>query len=184
MAEPETNDESLADALLDDEATPSAPGGGLIWPISAAIIVIAAAAGGYLAARLATSAPSSAGAAMVEEFDDAAPVGPDEQYVYYDMEPITVNLNEPRLARHVRAEFTFAYLHRDRTVLEEVFKERAPELKNWLILYLSDCSLEDVRGKRNLSRILREVQDTFNERLWPDGRPLIVKVDLKQWTVQ
>lgn len=183
MAEPENNEQSIAEAL--DVPPPKSHEGGLLWVITAGVIIAVAAAGGFFAARLVASSPSSAQAASEPEPEVAqAASGEEEQFIYHDLEAITVNLNEPRLARYVRAEFTLVYRPKDKKAVEDVLADRTPELKSWLILHLSDCSLEQVRGKANLNRVLREIQDTFNERLWPDGAPLIAKVDIKQWTIQ
>jgi flagellar basal body-associated protein FliL len=61
---------------------------------------------------------------------------------------------------------------------------KSHEMNNYLIIYLSNLSLEEVRGEKNINRVLREVQDSLNDRLWPGGKPLISKVSLKEWIVQ
>jgi flagellar basal body-associated protein FliL len=100
------------------------------------------------------------------------------------MEPTIVNLDEPRLARYIRASIVLAVRGENFKAVSELVDKKKPELKSWLTVYLAGCSLEDVRGPKNLNRICREVREAFNEQLWPGGKPLIEKVLLKEFAVQ
>ncbi len=181
--EEETNEQSVADALAEGDEGGSGGGLGKIlrFALPAGVLVLAIGAG-YFASQLGGSnaAPSEA----VAEEEPPPPPTDDEEYKYYDMEPIVVNPNVPRLERYIRATLTLAIRKDDYGEASKVIEKRMPELKNSLILYLSDCSLDEIRGTKNLNRILREVQDSFNDRLWPNQRPLIVKVGYKEWVIQ
>jgi flagellar basal body-associated protein FliL len=107
-----------------------------------------------------------------------------EHFGYIDFEPITVNLNEPRLARYVRATVTLALKEDSEKAAAAAIEKKKPELKNYLTVYLAGCTLEDVRGPRNLNRIRREMQDALNDQLWPDGKGLIDHVLFKEFAVQ
>jgi hypothetical protein len=50
--------------------------------------------------------------------------------------------------------------------------------------YFAGLSLEDVRGSRNLTRIKEEVQDQFNNILFPNTRPYIQRVLFKEFAIQ
>lgn len=159
----------------------------------AALVAIGAAAfvGGTMAnkagadpAAQAESQPANDAEAVSaeEQHGDGAHKG-DSQFGYVDMEPIIVNLDEPRLARYVRANITLA-VKGDAKPVAEIVEKKMPELKSWLTVYLSGCTLEDVRGPKNLNRICREIREAFNDQLWPGAKPQIEKVLLKEFAVQ
>ncbi len=179
MADEENNEQSVADALDDDEGG----SGGMISKILRILlpvgILVLASGAGYFVSGLGT-VPAEAAA----EEETPPPDNENEEYAYYDLEPIVVNINVPRLERYIRATLTLAIRKEDYENASEVIEKRMPELKNSLILYLSDCSLDEVRGAKNLNRILREIQDLFNERFWPNQRPLIARIDCRDWTIQ
>jgi flagellar basal body-associated protein FliL len=57
-------------------------------------------------------------------------------------------------------------------------------LRDWLTTYFAGLSLEDVRGSRNLNRIKRDVQDQFNELLFPGTKPFVRQVLFREFAVQ
>ena len=62
--------------------------------------------------------------------------------------------------------------------------EKKPVLINWLTVYLSSLSLDDIRGDRNLRSIQSHVRDAFNEQLFPDSQAQIKQVLIKEFPVQ
>ena len=185
MAEDENAEASVADALADGET-----GGGkgillrLLMPVG---IVVLSAGAGYLATRFAGARASTSPSQAAAGQESPAPAkGQDsnDEYTYFDLQPIIVNLNEPRLARYIRATLTLVIRKDDYKTAANTIEEKLPALRGWLILYLSDCSLAEVRGAANLNRILRDIQDSLNDRLWPNDRPLIARVEYKEWAVQ
>jgi len=130
------------------------------------------------------ASPAQAQAEQPAEPPPAEQTKTDQYYGYYDLDPITVNLNEPRLTRYIRATLTLVSYKKDYEQMVATIKEKLPEIQSFLIVYLSDCTFEEVRGAENLNRIRREIQDSLNNRLWPKGRPLIQRVDYKEWAVQ
>lgn len=150
------------------------------------------AAGGYgLGGLFAASPPPDANQPAVEppelpDEDDNPPDVADRDFEYIDFEAITANLNEPRLARYIRSTITLAIRNKDHGQVFELLdtKNRKKELRNWLTVYLSGLTLEDVRGPKKLNRIRREIQESFNQQLWPNRRPLIDHVLFKEFAVQ
>jgi len=61
---------------------------------------------------------------------------------------------------------------------------KKPILVNWLTVYLSGLSLEDIRGDKNLKSIQSRILEAFNEKLFPDSRPQIKLVLIKEFPVQ
>jgi flagellar basal body-associated protein FliL len=104
---------------------------------------------------------------------------------YYDLEPVVANLNEPTVTRYVRASFTLEMSadldEKDGTAFLD---EKKPVLINWLTVYLSSLSLDDIRGDRNLRSIQSHVRDAFNEQLFPDSQAQIKQVLIKEFPVQ
>lgn len=107
-----------------------------------------------------------------------------DEYTYIDFAPITVNLDEPRLARYVRATIIIATKNSHADQTKPAIEKKMKELHNWLTVYLAGRKLEDVRGEKNLNRIRREIQDSFNEQLWPGKPPMIDHVLFKEFAVQ
>jgi len=104
---------------------------------------------------------------------------------YYDLDPVVANLNEPSVTRYVRATFTLEVNPEiDKTKGTEFLNERKPVLINWLTVYLSSLRLEDIRGDRNLKSIQSRVCEAFNEKLFPDSKPQIKQVLIKEFPVQ
>ena len=153
--------------------------------------VLVAAGVGYGLSRLFPA--SAAGRATSEERSASAP-GPgkssaDEEFIYYTFEPdekkvVVVNLNVRRPVRYIRVDLVLAIRPDDFDVAEELLDKKKPELKSWLINYLSGQTLEDVTGPKNQNRIQREILDAFNEKLRPDKKPLIHHILFNQWAVQ
>jgi flagellar basal body-associated protein FliL len=158
----------------------------IVVVLAVAIIGVSAAVGGFMARSATAAAPTPAQTPQTQPAEDLATseIKTDIQYTYCEMEPIIVNLNEPRLARYIRASIVLAVKGENFKTVSELVEKKKPELKSWLTVYLAGCSLEDVRGPKNLNRICREVREAFNEQLWSGSKPLIEKVLLKEFAVQ
>ncbi|MFO8014494.1 MAG: flagellar basal body-associated FliL family protein [Phycisphaerae bacterium] len=166
--------------------------------ILCAAVAVAAGGAGYAVAFLTggegplTPASAEAGENQTTESEAAAPdelpapkpAEDAEHYAYKDLEPLTVNLDEPRLARYVHATITLGVAQEDFEAASQRIDAETRVLRDWLTVYLTSLTLEDVRGAANLNRIRREILDAFNQELWPDGKPLIRKVLFKEFAVK
>lgn len=104
---------------------------------------------------------------------------------YYDLDPVVANLNEPTVTRYVRASLTLEMSSEmDAKKGAAFLDEKKPILVNWLTVYLSSLSLEDVRGDKNLRSIQAHIRDAFNEQLFPDSPSQIKQVLIKEFPVQ
>ncbi len=116
--------------------------------------------------------------------DDASAEGSPKTW-YYDLDPVVANLNEPSVTRYVRATFTLEMnADVDKEKGTAFLDERKPILINWLTVYLSSLRLDDIRGDKNLKSIQSQVREAFNERLFPDSKPQINQVLIKEFPVQ
>jgi flagellar basal body-associated protein FliL len=104
---------------------------------------------------------------------------------YYELDPVVANLNEPTVTRYVRASLTLEMsAEMDAKKGAAFLDEKKPILVNWLTVYLSSLSLEDVRGDKNLRSIQAHIRDAFNEQLFPDSKSQIKQVLIKEFPVQ
>lgn len=154
----------------------------------AGVGVIAAAAG-YAAATLSgcSESPDAAEAKPPETVRTGARPGGgmiEEDFHYVDFEPLTVNLDEPRLARYISVTLALA-IPVDQADAEtlKLIETKKRVLRDWLTSYFASCSLDDVRGAVNMGRMRREILDAFNQKLWPDQKPRINRVLFMKFTV-
>ena len=166
----------------------------LPWAIITVVVAVCAGAGFGLG-RLFAGSPvsetteSESGPDESTQADDlnADDSATDSKEVwYYDLEPpVIANLNEPSVTRYVSASLTLeissALKEKDGAALID---EKKPILRNWLYVYLSGLSLEDVRGDKNLKSIQSQILTAFNEQLFPDSKPQIKQVLIRQFPVQ
>jgi flagellar basal body-associated protein FliL len=104
---------------------------------------------------------------------------------YYDLDPIVVNLNEPGVTRYVRIGLT---LEVNGTMDEKdgrpFLDQKKPLMKHWLTLFLSNQTIEDTRGEKNLTRMQTQISDTLNNNLFPGSKPRIKSVLFKEFAIQ
>jgi flagellar basal body-associated protein FliL len=95
-----------------------------------------------------------------------------------------VNLAEERLTRHLHVRITLLVHGADEELIETVLETNRPVLMNWLISYLSDKSLEEVRGAAGVNRARRDIQDRFNSLLFADGSEKVRDILFEEFTVR
>ncbi len=166
----------------------------LPWMIIAAVVVVCAGAGfglGRLFAgpgetEAAEASPKPDESNQVEDLtaDDDSTSGSGKVW-YYDLDPVIANLNEPGVSRYVRASFTLEIsAETDPKKGAAFFDEKKPILTDMLFVYLSGLSLKDIQGDKNLKGIQSRIREFFNEKLFPDSKPQIKRVLIKEFPVQ
>ena len=104
---------------------------------------------------------------------------------YYDLDPVVANLNEPSVTRYVSATLTLQLSAAwDQKKGVEILEQKKPILINWLTVYLSGLTLEDIRGDKNLKSIQATICQAFNDTLFPNSKPHIKQVLIKGFPVQ
>ena len=152
------------------------------------VVVLASAAGAATAVLLSgpgeSEQPIESDQDLMNEYlndrDDAT-------YDYYDFPAITTNLDEVRLGRHIQVTLRLAIPKHNEKIVKQAradIEARQEELHSWLTVYFAGCTLDNLRGSGNLNRILREIRQEFNDRLWRDKKPLIHHVLFKDYKVQ
>jgi flagellar basal body-associated protein FliL len=97
---------------------------------------------------------------------------------------VVVNVNDVNLTRYLRVTITLVVDSSHEEEFKRLVEKRKTILKNWLIGYLSDKSLDELRGAAGVNRARREIQDQFNSLLYPDGSERIRDVLFEEFTVQ
>lgn len=166
----------------------------LPWIIIGVVIAVCAGAGLGLGRMLASPTPQPVNRAeqKVEHADQTVDLSPDEPTAggsektwYYDIDPVIANLNEPGVSRYVRAAFTLEIsAEADRKKCTAFLEEKKPILTDMLFVYLSSLSLKDIQGDKNLKSIQSRIREMFNEKLFPDAKPQIKRVLIKEFPVQ
>jgi flagellar basal body-associated protein FliL len=171
----------------------------LPWIILAAVVLLCA-GGGFLLGRLLTGSSITGAAHASEENETGQPTPHADSETppgtpggasktgktwFHDLEPVVANLNEPGATRYARVTLTLE-MTPDVSQKEttKIFEEKTPILTNWLTLYLSGLSIEDIRGDKNLKRMQLQVLDAFNEQLFPNQKPKIKQVLFKEFAIQ
>ena len=155
-----------------------------LFVLLCAAAALVAAGAGYAVAVIVGPSQAGAAPAPAEPAPAAAPGTPADEFVYYDFEPIIVNLDEPRMARYVRVSITLAIKGENAEAAKAILERRKPELKNWLTVFFASCTIEEARGSANLNRLRREILDNFSQQLWPDQPSMINHVLFKEFAVQ
>lgn len=164
----------------------------ITWFILAAVIV-AGSTGGFALSKL-VSGPIPANANGQQNSGPAADpldaiLASEQQgqasWLFEEMEPVLANLDEPGVSRYVRVLVSLEVSPElDQEKGNLFLTDRKVILRDWLTTYFAGLSLEDVRGSRNHTRIKEEVQDQFNQILFPNSRPFIRRVLFKEFAVQ
>ncbi|MGB6044897.1 MAG: flagellar basal body-associated FliL family protein [Pirellulales bacterium] len=95
-----------------------------------------------------------------------------------------VNLDEGRLSRYLRVSITLQVDESDALGVTEKVEQNKIILKNFMLSYLSDKRMEDIRGAAGQNRLRREIQDYFNSTLFPDGYDKIHDVLFEEFNIQ
>ena len=121
-----------------------------------------------------------AGGAEAAGTEAAEPLPP----IFLPFGEVVVNLDEGQLTRYLRTSVTLQVAGNDEQTVTEQMEKNRSILKSWLLSYLSDKNMEDIRGAAGQNRLRREIQDHYNSVLFPDGNDLIQDVLFEEFTVQ
>ncbi len=99
-------------------------------------------------------------------------------------EEVIVNLNESRLNRYLRMKITLMTDPIDEKRTKEELDKKEQVLKSWLLSYLADKALDDIRGASGQNRMRREIQNHFNAVLFKDGVQRIRNILYEEFNIQ
>lgn len=162
------------------------------WLIAMFVVILCGGAG-FAVGRLFGTRGKAQTASATEKTEPAARAGEKETAPgangegswYYDLEPTVANLNEPGVTRYVRVALTLemgnGLAEKDGLAL---LNQKKPLLKHWLTLYLSNQTVETIRGEKNLRQVQTQIADVLNQGLFPNAKPRIVCVLFKEFAIQ
>ena len=180
------------DASQADASRPVA-GGILQWIIMAVIIIVLSGSGFFLGRIFAgAKTPKDPNELPKQQADSEQEPQTEEQaedsgktWYYEDLPPVVANPDVPGAMRYVRASLTLEMSSElPETKGTELLNAKKPVLIDWLNVYLKSLTLDDIRGDKNMKRIQAQILDAFNEQLFPDSRPKIKQILLKEFAVQ
>ncbi len=135
-----------------------------------------------VASQIVEAGPSLSGQQAAKPKQDTPDPG---QTWFYELPPLTANLDEPGATRYIRTALTLEMMDSlDPKEGKDLLDEKAPHLRNWLAIYLASLSLEDAQGERNLRRIQSDVLVEFNQILFQNGQPHVNYILLKDFAIQ
>lgn len=107
------------------------------------------------------------------------------KFWYYDLEPAVVaNLNDPGVKRYISASLTLQMNLENEKETRAFLDEKTPILRNWLYLFLSGLSVENVQGDKNLKSVQSQICDGFNKELFPNSKPQIKQILIREFPIQ
>lgn len=161
----------------------------LPWIIMVVVVVVCAGAGLGLGKILAGTDDNKSPVETTKAGDDSedkVDLGADSgKFWYYDLEPpVVANLNEPGVTRYVSASLTLQMSLENEKDGRAFLDEKTPILRNWLYIYLSSLSLENIKGDTNLKSVQSQICDGFNKELFPNSKPRIKQILIREFPVQ
>lgn len=157
-------------------ATPAKNGRGFL--VIVVLVGLAAVGAGFITPFLLMKNTQPAGKGnTVKKAKDSMPV-----LVPFD--EVSVNLATVSQSRYLKVKIFLAVQAEDEKAIKEQVDKSKLHLRNWLITYLADRSMDDVRGTAGLNRIRREILEQFNAMLFPDGADKLVDVLFFDFLVQ
>jgi flagellar FliL protein len=169
------------------EATGGAPArakrGVMTWVVAAVIGLVSAGAG--------FAVPQMLSGGTAESADDSAHAAKAPKKEHHELGlacvpfgEVVANLDDNRMMRYVRAKFSLSVDKKDSQAVQHVVEQNKTVLKNWLIGYLQNKQVEEVRGTEGFNRVRREIQERFNQVLFPDGEEMIKEILFEEFNVQ
>ena len=105
-------------------------------------------------------------------------------YIPFTEKPIVANLNDGRMTRYVNVAVSLKISKEKEAEIRRLIDQKLPELRDWTVRHLSGKTLDDIRGEAGMNRLRREIGDSFNEMLFPDGYDRIYDVLFPEFAVQ
>jgi flagellar basal body-associated protein FliL len=145
-----------------------------------AVIAVAAAAGLFAAWALTPSAGQAAGEDSPEQRE-----AEQSRYAYLPFGVTVANLSEGRLTRYVKVNVTLQVeKEHEADVQSLIGGGKKAVFQDWLLAYLSDKQLDEVKGGASLAKLRRDIQDGFNSVLADYGDARVEGVLFTEFNIQ
>ena len=176
----------------DEQAGQAGKKNGLLAWIIIAVVVVLLAGSGFVMGRLLagssspqTTEPSQEDSKEKETTQDDLNTTAKGTWYYNDLESVVVNPDEPGATRFIRVGLILEIssgLSEDKA--KELIDAQKPPLINWLNFYFKSLTLDEMRNERDMKRILSQTCDAFNEMLFPDAKPQIKRILIREFNIQ
>ncbi|MGI9519875.1 MAG: flagellar basal body-associated FliL family protein [Pirellulaceae bacterium] len=162
------------------QATEEKSGGGIISLVLWVFVAVAAIGGGFATPYLVDSfqSPADTSESTASSRDNAEPPA------LVEFGEVVVNLNESRLNRYLRLNISLLVNQSEQLAVQKSVEENQPILKSWLLSYLADKRMDDIRGATGQNRLRREIQSQFNSVMFPGDEPRINNVLFQDFNIQ
>lgn len=163
----------------------------LTWIIMVVAVLLLAGSGFVLGRLFAgsfspeTTESSQENSQTKETIQNDSKTDSEDTWYYSDLEPVVVNPDEPGATRFVRVGLILEIssgLSKDKA--KELIEPQKPPLINWLNLYFKSLTLDEMENDRDMKRILSQICDAFNEILFPDAKPQIKRILIREFNIQ
>lgn len=171
---------------------PSGGGKGILQWLIMGVVVLVLAGLGFTAGRLLGRAPQTA--QMPDESASQQSQQPDlvtkslkagVKGWYYDLEAVATNLSDAGSTRYIRAALTLEMLpEADQGKTRAFLDGKKPIMTNLLNIYFAGLSTDDINSDKDMRRIQVELTDIFNEKIFPDAKPLIRQILFREFGIQ
>lgn len=111
-------------------------------------------------------------------------VNEDESTIFVEFDEVVVNLNEPRLNRYLRLKLWLMVGESMKAQTEEALEKNKTNLVSWLLSFLADKKMDDIRGATGQNRLRNEIRNHFNAVLFPEGHQHIRGVFFQEFNIQ
>ena len=157
-----------------------------------AVIVVFLAGSGFVLGRLFADPSTPETTESPQEDTKTKEVVPDnsqinsqDNWYYSDLESVVVNPFEPGATRYVRVglilEMSFELNESEASILIE---NKKPLMISWLNVYLKGLTLSEMENDKDMKRILSQTCDSFNEILFPEAKPKIKRILIREFNIQ
>lgn len=183
------DDENMEDDTASEQG--SAKIGIITWVIIT-VIVASCSGSGFVLGRLFAGGSATETSKTTQETtrtekvtQNAPKANPKDTWYYNDLESVVVNPQEPGATRYVRVglilEVSSELSKEDANIL---INTKKPLLINWLNIYFKSLTLNEMSSDRDMQRILSQICDAFNEILFPDAKPQIKRMLVREFNIQ
>ena len=106
-------------------------------------------------------------------------------WYYNELDPVVVNPDEPGATRFVRVGLILEISNElDQVEAKAMLESKEPLMINWLNLYFKSLSLNQMENERDMNRILSQIKDGFNDILFPEAKPQVKNVLIREFNIQ
>ena len=166
------------DKSNENEDSPPAKPGKLMGAVMMLLIALVAGGGGFAVPYLMPAEKTS------DDLPKPPLPKPEANQAFVPFGATIVNLDEGRLNRYLRISITLQVDKSKELEVTEIRDKNEKILKSWLLSYLANKSMEDIRGAVGQNRLRREIQDHFNTVMFPDGYDQIHDILFDEFNIQ